>query len=63
MHVEINPKDWEGKTIKRVVADAINVTRFYFTDGTALAIEVDAFGHGLYGMVQCPECVKPEKAA
>ncbi len=40
-----------GKTIERIDADSVNVTRFYFTDGSVVEIEVEAMGHGVYGIV------------
>lgn len=57
MHKDIDPKDFEGKTIKKLEADAINIIRFYFTDGTSIAIEVEGFGGGLMGMVTCDACI------
>lgn len=48
--------DFIGKTITDFDGSCINVWRFRFSDGTALAIEVESFGHGLMGMVVCEEC-------
>lgn len=62
-HHDVNPKDFEGKTIARLEASCVNVIRFFFTDGTAIAIEVDAVGIGIYGMVQCDVCVEPPTKA
>jgi hypothetical protein len=55
-HRLIKASDFVGKTISRIDAKCVNVTRFWFTDGTAVAIEVDAVGPGIYGMVSCEEC-------
>lgn len=52
-------KDFVGKTIARVDARAVNVTTFYFTDGTSIIMEVEAVGPGIYGMVACDECAVP----
>src|ERR1700679_1462208 len=57
MHQLIQAKRFVGKTIKRIDASCINITRFFFTDGTAVAIEVENFGAVGCGMVQCAECV------
>lgn len=59
-HRDITEADLLGKTITKVECEAVNILRLGFSDGTALAIEVDAFGHGIYGMVACDECVWPE---
>lgn len=50
------PEDFVGKTITEFDGRAINIWRFGFSDGTAIAIEIEAFGGGLYGMVVCEEC-------
>lgn len=50
----INKRSFVGKTIKRMDTRAVNVIRFYFTDGTSAEIEVESLGHGVYGMVQQP---------
>lgn len=60
MHKDIDPKDFEGKTIKKLEADAVNIIRFHFTDGTAIAIETEGFGGGLVGMVSCTVCAPSE---
>jgi hypothetical protein len=57
-HRDPTPKDFVGKTIKRVDVRAINLWRIFFTDGTAIAIE-----HERDGMVVCDVCVKPPKKA
>ena len=59
MHRDPKPQDFVGKTIARVDTKAVNIWRFYFTDGTAVAIEVDAVAPMVYGMVVCDVCVKP----
>lgn len=56
MHKNIDPKDFEGKTIRKLVAEAVNVIEFYFTDGTSISIETEGFGGGLVGMVACDTC-------
>lgn len=56
MHKDIDPKDFEGKTVKKLEADAVNIIRFYFTDGTSIAIETEGLGGGLVGMVSCVSC-------
>jgi hypothetical protein len=56
-HRNPKPRDFVGKTIKRIDTRAVNVWRFFFTDGTAIAIEVEAVGLGLSGMVVCDACV------
>jgi len=55
-HHLVRNKDFAGKTIKYIDARAVNFVRFFFTDGTALAIEVESVGPGLTGMVVCSEC-------
>lgn len=60
-HRLLRSSDFKGKTISRIDAHAVNVTRFYFTDGTSATIEVDALGHGVYGMVLCDECSTTDK--
>lgn len=57
-HSDIDPKAFEGRTIERMEAEAINIVRFFFTDGTATALEIEGFGNGLVGIVQCQECAK-----
>ena len=52
-HRKIQKKDFEGKTIKSIDCRAVNVLRFFFTDGTAIAIETEN-----YAMVACDECVE-----
>lgn len=50
------PSDFIGKTITAFDGESINVWRFAFSDGTAIAIEVEGFGAAGYGMVVCEEC-------
>lgn len=63
MHKSIDSKAFEGKTVLRLDAKAVNILHFYFTDGTSVAIEVDALAPslGLYGMVQCDACLTPDQ--
>ena len=51
--------DFVGKTIKRVDTKSCNIWRFFFTDGTAIAIEADTMWTGagdLPVMQVCEEC-------
>lgn len=49
--------DFVGKTIVAFEADSVNVWRFKFSDGTAIAIEADLFGYpSLPCMQVCDEC-------
>jgi hypothetical protein len=50
-HRLLRRKDFEGKTIRRVDVRAVNIIRFYFTDGSSIAIE-----HERDGMVACDAC-------
>jgi len=52
------PTDFVGKTITSFDGDCINIWRFGFSDGTAIAIEVESFGAAGYGMVVCEECAE-----
>lgn len=56
-HRPLRCRDFEGKTIQKVDVRAVNIIRFYFTDGTALAIEAE--GHV---MVACEECAREPDA-
>lgn len=58
-HKLLKNKDFAGKTIEQIDAKAVNIVYFYFTDGTSLAIEVEAVGPGIYGLVTCDECKAP----
>ena len=53
-HRPLQRADFEGKTIREVDVRAVNIIRFYFTDGSSIAIE-----HERDGMVACDVCVKP----
>ena len=50
------PEDFIGKTITKFDGSSINIWRFGFSDGTAIAIEVENFGNAGPGMVVCDEC-------
>lgn len=50
--------DFVGKTITSFDGDCINIWRFGFSDGSAIAIEVEGFGQAGYGMVVCEECAE-----
>jgi hypothetical protein len=50
-------KDLEGKTIKKFRPEADNIWRFWFTDGTAFAIQSENFS-GLACMELCEVCIK-----
>lgn len=65
MHTHRNSKDERekaikkaltGKEIKKIDATAVNVLRLYFTDGTAVALEVEAVGPSIYGIIACESC-------
>lgn len=43
-HRDVKPSDFVGKTVLRVDARAINIVRFWFTDGTTLALEHERDG-------------------
>jgi hypothetical protein len=50
------PEDFVGKTIISFDGSSVNVWRFGFSDGTAIAIEAETWGPGLPGMAVCEEC-------
>jgi hypothetical protein len=50
-------KDFEGKTIKKFSRSADNIWRFWFTDGTAFAIQSEVYC-GVAIMELCEECIK-----
>lgn len=50
-------RDFEGKTIRKFRRDADNIWRFWFTDGSAFAIQSDLFS-GLACMELCEQCAK-----
>jgi hypothetical protein len=53
------PADFVGKTIRIVDTSACNIWRFYFTDGTAIAVEAEVentqYG-GIPVMQVCDPC-------
>lgn len=57
-HRDPKRKDFVGKKIVRCDVSCVNIWRFWFDDGSAIAIEVEAVGSGIYGMVVCDECVR-----
>ena len=51
-------KDFEGKTIAKFRCSADNVWKFWFTDGTAFAIQAESFGPcHVAGMEICEVCI------
>ena len=50
--VLVLPQDFIGKTIEGVDVSCVNEMKFFFTDGTIVALEVDSLGGGLYGLVE-----------
>lgn len=63
IHEHRNPEksDFEGKTVARFEPDADNVWRFWFTDGTAFAIQSEST-NGIGYMELCNVCVECEDA-
>lgn len=59
-HRDPTPEDFIGKTITSFDGECINIWRFGFSDGTAVAIEVESFGQAGPGMVVCDECAETE---
>ena len=57
-HRRPTKRDFEGKTIKRFVRTADNVWRFWFTDGTAFAIQSEIFHPGIACMEVCDVCIR-----
>jgi hypothetical protein len=57
------PADFVGKTIQRIDTTACNVWRFYFTDGTAIAIEAEVEHDGIPVMQVCAECARETDAS
>jgi len=53
-------RDFEGKTIKRFQRSADNIWRFWFTDGTAVAIQSELFHPGITCMELCEVCANAE---
>ncbi len=56
IHRRAKKRDFEGKTIKRFQGSADNVWRFWFTDGTSLAIQSEVFYPGIACMELCEVC-------
>lgn len=54
-HRSPRPSDFVGKTVTRVDFRATNLLRFYFTDGTAIALE-----HERDVITACTECAQPD---
>lgn len=52
--MEINQKDFVGKTIASLDTRAVNEVVFHFTDGTTVALETECAlpSLGLYGIAQ-----------
>ena len=46
-------KIFVGKTIKSIDVKSINSVTLFFTDGTSVILETEAFGSGLYGIEFC----------
>jgi hypothetical protein len=55
-HRDPEAKDFVGKTITDFYADAINIWKFHFSDGTNIAVELENFGDAGPGMVICETC-------
>jgi len=47
-----------GKTVERVDFSMVNVVRFWFADGSRIAIEVASVAPGISGMVACDDCTE-----
>ncbi len=56
-HREATKADFEGKTIARFEPDADNVWRFWFTDGSAFAIQCESSPEGIGYMELCDVCL------
>jgi hypothetical protein len=51
--------DFVGKTVARFDGDTSNIWRFWFTDGSAVAIQCETFGpYQIPGMELCDVCVE-----
>lgn len=50
-HRRVRPRDFVGKTVAHIDARAVNIIRFWFTDGTSIALE-----HERDEIVACDEC-------
>lgn len=57
-HRRPEPRDFAGKTVSRLDADADNVWRFWFTDGSAFAVQAETSSDGIAFMEICDVCVK-----
>lgn len=56
------PADFIGKTILRWDFSACNFWRFWFTDGSKIAIHAEVFGSsGLPEMTVCESCVDDDQ--
>lgn len=55
-----HPADFVGKTIDHIDTGACNVWKFFFSDGSAIAIEADVWGPGLPIMQVCEKCARDE---
>jgi hypothetical protein len=60
VHRRARKNDFEGKTVRRFSPTADNIWRFWFTDGTAFAIQSENFS-GIACMELCDECVRERK--
>ena len=58
-HRRPKKRDFERKTVKRFVATADNIWRFWFTDGTSFAIQSENFS-GVACMEICDQCVEAQ---
>jgi hypothetical protein len=58
-HIHRRPKkkDFEGKTIKKFQKSADNIWRFWFSDGTAFAVQSETH-FGLAVMELCDVCIR-----
>lgn len=54
-HRRPTASDFQGKTIIKFSKTADNIWKFWFSDGSKLAIQCDLH-HGLAVMVLCEEC-------
>jgi hypothetical protein len=58
--IEERVKTFEGKTVRKVEASSANLWMFYFTDGSALEISTESFGHGISGLVPDTDPLRTE---
>lgn len=47
-----------GKTVAKMDASCVNNVEFLFTDGTKVAIHIEAGGHGIPEPFACTHCVE-----